>query len=420
MKLQLTAIAAAIALSSNFAIAQTVTSPANLDYVGAEAMPPSYGVDNNTTSEDDVAWSGGLPARGTFNAINGSSFDSELGSMSGSSAVGGTNDSTIDQTTQSGTSAAGNSASVVQSGGDQNESNVVQNKLGQGDALEAEVVQTGNQNRSDINQELSFGAIAKVEQDGDGNLSRINQLGADSNGADVMQTGDDHRSIVEQGTNPGGAQNNNTFVTQTNTDNQSFVRQQWNDNLADVDQNGNSGMSQIWQQSDGNIAMLSDTGTYNESYIRQGETGTSDYNEADVTQGGSYNDSYISQLGGDYNEATVQQTGDYGTSDIFQNGEGNEAKVTQSGDGDVSWIIQEGDDKIATVNQMGSGIAGSEFNESYILQTGAGAHNATVIQDHDPSNGWNNVSTITQTASTVGNAYVEQTGSGNRASTIQY
>ncbi|MGS2745277.1 hypothetical protein ACU6TU_17005 [Halomonas sp. LS-001] len=422
MKTQMTAIAAAIALSSNMAMAQTtVTSPNNLDYIGAQSSPPSYGVDNNNSTLDEGAWgSPGLPSRGTFTATNGiNSFDVELGAMDDSGAADGENDSLIDQTTQSGGAALGNSASVVQINGDENESNVIQNQQGQGDALEAEVVQDGNKNRSDIDQDLSHGAIAKVKQIGNENLSRIDQLGADSNGADVSQSGNSHRSIIEQGTNPGGAQNNNAFVSQTNMENQSFVRQQWDNNYTSVTQNGSNGMSQIWQQSDGNKAVLMDTGMYNESYIRQGDAGTSDLNEANVTQSGANNNSYVSQLVGDSNEADVNQQGNDGMSNIFQDGSSNKADVMQSSDGDISWVIQDGNDKYAKVQQVGSGADG-EFNESYILQTGSGAHTANVYQDHNPSGGWNNVSTITQLGSTIGNAVVNQNGAGNQASTIQY
>ncbi|PKG54861.1 hypothetical protein [Halomonas sp. MES3-P3E] len=419
MKLQLTALGAAIALSSNMAMAQTVTSPNNLDYIGAESSPPSYGVDNKNSNFDNATWVGGLPARITFQATtNGQSFGSELSSMGGSTAFG-ENKSLIEQETQSGGPSIGNSASVVQINGTDNDSSVDQNKQQQGDALEAEVVQSGNENRSDISQDLSYGAIAKVYQTGNGNLSRIDQLGADSNGAEVTQTGDNHRSIVEQGTNPGGAQNNNAFVTQTLMDSQSFVRQQWDGNLAVVAQDGTSGMSQIWQQSDNNVAKLWDTGAYNGSYIRQGVSGTSDYNDANVEQSGEYNDSYISQSVGDFNEADVIQSGDYGKSDIVQTGRQNEADVDQSGGGDISWVIQNGNNQYAKVEQTGSGTAEVEFNESYIMQTGGGTHSADVYQNHYPTSGYNNVSTITQLGSTMGNATVVQNGAGNRASTIQ-
>lgn len=407
MKMQLTTLAAAIAFATSMAAnAQPVTDPNNLDYVGAKDSPPNYGVDNNTTNKDNKAWKH-FPPSGTFNtsvygvysfkAINNDTFTSELNSMAPSVAASGTNESTIDQTTQNGGAAHGNAASVIQSGGSQNESNITQNKRGQGDALQAEVVQNGNKNRSDVKQDLSFGATAKVYQDGDRNLSRVTQLGADNNGAEVNQTGNDHRSIVEQGTNPGGADNNNAFVTQNNTANQSFVRQQWDNNLATVNQNGNNGMSQIWQQSDSNMATLTDTGSDNTSYIRQGDQGH-----------------------GDSNRANVEQHGISGLSHVYQYGDSNIAEVTQRGDGDVSWIIQSGDNKKAIVEQKGSGTAGAEFNESYILQQGSGAHIAEVTQYHDPSNGYNNVSTVTQLGATIGNATVIQNGAGNRASTIQY
>lgn len=142
MKMQLTTLAAAIAFATSMAAnAQPVTDPNNLDYVGAKDSPPNYGVDNNTTNKDNKAWKH-FPPSGTFNtsvygvysfkAINNDTFTSELNSMAPSVAASGTNESTIDQTTQNGGAAHGNAASVIQSGGSQNESNITQNKRGQG------------------------------------------------------------------------------------------------------------------------------------------------------------------------------------------------------------------------------------------------------------------------------------------------
>jgi hypothetical protein len=139
-----------------------------------------------------------------------------------------------------------------------------------------------------------------------------------------------------------------------------------------------------------------------------------------VYQSGIYNDSYVSQLNGNDNKANVNQSGTYGESNVLQNGNSNFADISQSGEGDISWVIQNGDNKSATVEQSGVGVPGAEFNESFIIQSGAGAHTAYVNQAHAPAGGWNNISTITQTGTVNASASVMQTGSGNRASTIQY
>lgn len=421
MKVKMTTIAAAIALSTSFAVnAAPVTDPNNLDYVGAQASPPSYGVDNNTTFLDDGAWPSPLPMPMPFNATGGGTFSSELSSMPGSSAALGDNDSVIDQTTASGLPQSGNAASVMQGNGTQNDSYIRQNKLSSGDTMEVEVEQSGNNNHSDVVQDLNYGATSKVYQTGDGHRSRVTQLGDHSNKAEVQQNGSAQRSIIEQGTKPGGADSNTASVFQSNMNNESFVRQQWDSNDATVIQFGNNGTSKVWQQSDNNIAFLSQGGSDNSSSIRQGVTGSSDNNFAFVVQDGSDNNSGIQQEGGDANIAGTLQIGNDGQSSIFQNGAGNIAGVAQFGVGDVSMVIQEGDSKTALVLQTGVGIAGVEFNESYILQKGTGAHTALVVQDHAPASGWNNVSTITQLNSANGNATVFQSGAGNRASTIQY
>ena len=428
MKLQLTTLAAAVSIAmSASSLAQTpapVSSNVELKYESDMPLQQGggWGVNNensNALNIDDDAWDGSNFGAGDHTRFQ--TFTNSLGSMDPSTVISGANTSLIKQETQAGGAEFGNMASVMQTG-DQNYSNVDQNKQQSGDALEADVYQDGVGNSSDVTQDLSFGAVANVYQQGDRNLSTVTQYGADNNGSDVSQIGDDNRSIVVQGTSPGGATGNNTFVQQNGDSNQSYVFQQWHNNTAMSDQFGDSGMSQIWQAGSGNEAKLKqEAGSeFNTSYILQGQGGVSDNNLAEVTQGGNNNESYVSQLVGDSNKAFVKQTGSYGDSTILQSGALNYANVEQSGVGDISFITQEGSNNEANVTQKGLGIAGQEFNESFILQTGGGSHIATVNQDHAPAGGWNNISTITQISANQGNATVTQVGSGNRASTIQY
>ena len=425
MKMQLTALAAAVSIAmSASSLAQTMQSNVDLEYESATSPQQGggWGVNNensNALNIDDNAWDNSNFGAGDDTRFQ--TFTDSLGSMDPSTVISGENTSFIRQETQAGGAQFGNMASVMQKG-DQNYSNVDQNKQQSGDALEADVYQNGEGNSSIVKQDLSFGAVANVYQYGDRNLSKVDQFGADNNGSDVNQTGNDNRSIVVQGTNPGGATGNNTFVQQNGDSNQSYVFQQWHNNTAMSDQFGDNGMSQIWQAGSGNEAKLKqEAGSeLNTSYILQGQGGVSDNNLADVTQDGNNNESYVSQLVGDGNEAFVKQTGSYGDSTILQSGALNYANVEQSGVGDISFITQEGSNNEANVTQKGLGIAGQEFNESFILQTGGGSHIATVNQDHAPAGGWNNISTITQISANQGNATVTQVGSGNRASTIQY
>ncbi|NDL70218.1 hypothetical protein [Vreelandella alkaliphila] len=416
MKLQLTALAAAVSLAvSGAAFAQqTITEQNNLLYITetAPAQGGGWGLDNLNESMDNDAWNASgfpIPRSTEFTG-----FQNDLNGMTGSTANG--NESVIDQTTNM-SSTTGNVASVLQGGGTDNQSLVIQNKQGTGDALSAYVDQRGNDNVSSVEQDLSYGAIANVFQDGNANQARVSQLGADLNSAQIQQTGNDHKSIIEQGILNGGASGNVAWSEQSGASNQSFIKQGRQNNYAEAQQHGNDGINMMRQRGDDNVAYLDQTGTGNESYVFQDSRPNAAGNFADITQSGSSNDSYADQVGGG-NEITVSQTGNDALSTVFQRGTDNTADVSQSGGFDASNILQFGAGHDATVVQSGSGVYNT-INESHILQTGSASHVASVTQQHVGS-GWNNISTITQDSAVNASATVNQMGSGNRASTIQY
>lgn len=416
MKLQLTALAAAISLTvSSAAFAQqTITEQNNLQYntVTSPAQGGGWGLDNLNESMDNDAWNASgfpIPRNGEF-----SGFQTGLNNMLGSTANG--NESVIDQTTNL-SSTTGNVASVLQGGGTDNQSLVIQNKQGTGDALSTYVDQRGDANASSVEQDLSYGAIANVFQNGTANQARVSQLGADLNSAQIQQTGSDHKSIIEQGILNGGASGNVAWSDQSGVSNQSFIKQGRQNNYAEAQQHGVDGINMMRQRGDDNVAYLDQTGMGNESYVFQDSRTAAAGNFADITQTGSSNDSYADQVGGG-NEVTVLQTGNDALSTVYQRGAGNSADVSQSGGFDASNILQFGNDHEAVVVQSGNGFYNT-INESHILQTGSASHVAEVTQTHVGS-GWNNISTITQNSAVNASATVNQMGSGNRASTIQY
>ncbi|AVI61907.1 curlin-associated protein [Halomonas sp. GFAJ-1] len=416
MKLQMTALAAAVSLAlSGAAFAQqTVQEQNNLQYnsVTSPAQGGGWGLDNLNTPIDNDAWTTSgfpIPRNGEF-----SGFQGDLDAMTGSTANG--NESTINQTTTL-SSTTGNVASVLQGGGTDNQSTVTQNKTGTGDALSAYVDQQGNDNVSSVEQDLSYDATANVFQDGNANQARVTQLGANQNRAQISQTGADHKSIIEQGILTGGASGNVAWSEQSGAANESFIKQGRQDNYADAQQHGNDGLNMMRQRGNDNDAYLMQTGNDNESYVFQDSRNAGAGNSAVITQSGSDNDSYADQVGGG-NEVTVTQSGNDALSTIYQRGDNNVADVSQSGGFDASNILQFGDGHEANVIQSGNGVYNT-INESHILQTGSASHFASVTQQHVGS-GWNNISTITQDSAANASATVNQMGSGNRASTIQY
>ena len=125
--------------------------------------------------------------------------------------------------------------------------------------------------------------------------------------------------------------------------------------IAFIQQVGANDVSEIFQNSTGNIAQTFQQGTAlgNVALIDQGFTAGGDSNFAESVQLGDDNFSEIEQnLGaaGGSNSAIVLQENDSNSSSILQDGTGNSANVSQF-DGSTSVVSQVGDGNSITVIQ---------------------------------------------------------------------
>jgi len=228
-----------------------------------------------------------------------------------------------------------NSATVTQ----ENESTADSRVFQDSDNSSATVDQDGTDLYSDVDQQISEYGEAVVDQSGAGHRSRILQNGAYDSYAEVIQTGDTNTAFINQADVGGPAEQNNAYIEQNGDDNQSAIRQLSSNNIADSYQEGSLNESYIVQRAGsglGHYAESAQYGTENYSEIDQGSLGTTTNHEAYLEQDGDYNKSYITQNGStgnfiadvtqysDNNYSEVVQTGvNDGTATVMQNGNGN-------------------------------------------------------------------------------------------------
>jgi len=246
------------------------------------------------------------------------------------------------------------------------------------------------QSTSTVTQSGANGATANVHQTGSNSSTVTQNTGAggpfDPLSADVRQNGQGNNSTVLQT----GAGASNAYVTQVGDSNNSYLEQQRVGDNANVSQRGYNGYSSVQQigenanaGDDGNVGVLQRASSLNAvSYIVQGGRG----NSASVDQGGDTNFSSIRQNTGQLadhpdttNSANATQLGSYNTSYIYQgetNGlsANNDANLTQTGDSNMSYITQNDDGNSADVTQASYG------NTSTVTQSGGGMV-ATVLQN---------------------------------------
>lgn len=309
MKLQLTAIAAALALASSMAAmaASPVATQTNLHSV-------PWGVNNWNYPQDNNAWNDTAPPQNVFPTARDSLNTINSGSLSSANGIN------KEATTQTG---PGNTASTVQTNAN-NESII--NQTSQTGGHFADTDQSGRKNYSRVTQELGEGGVVNTLQTGKRNNSVVDQYGSVDNGADVFQQGDDNASYIRQGGPGGAADRNGAWVNQLGSNNESYIGQtHGDDNTAYVDQNGIDGTSFIIQRGSTNEAHLFQdiTANNNESYILQDNRG--------YTFGGGHYAS-VTQSGGADNVATVTQLGQAQAtahSTVNQNGTGNQVSVLQ-------------------------------------------------------------------------------------------
>ena len=338
---------------------------------------------------------------------------------------GDLNTSTVFQlnTNRSSVGSPGGPDNGVIQNGNRNDSEVYQGVSGATgfNFLQAKVIQTGDDNNSFISQSNS-GSVnanggvfpnvtaAQVEQVGNFNISSVVQTGARGGqsfgnlNVGVLQDGDDNLSRIEQ-TNVSSINSQASIanVTQNQDGNDSFIQQ-----------SSGSGLINVTQTSDDTSGMVSGTAVANAI-----SGGTDDVRA---------NFSRVIQSGTGRTEATLTQTGLGNLSDIRQNAPGtvadlaSQATVTQNGEDQSSFIEQNGTNDIAFVDQIGGArnvsrlqqLAGGVGNEANIEQFGSDGE-STVEQS-----GTDNTANLLQAAMTDGNfSSIIQSGSENTANVFQ-
>lgn len=292
-----------------------------------------------------------------------------------------------------------------------NFSNVDQSGNGENSA---DLIQTGQLNRSDIRQSNASGvATAMVVQDGIFNNSDIKQTAASAAIVNQLGTYGDNDSLIEQNADGASATVNQFGNTTSNgpsfPTNQSLILQN-DEATASVTQTGSQNFSDIDQRAGANkatatvIQTTAPAGIGSNDPLNSSTIIQSAQTSAFVNQIGQGNTSMVMQSGanttpgnGFASAVEVNQLGFNGNSSVTQSGKGNEAGVMQLAGSEFaeSLIEQGGNDNLARVEQ------GGLRNMSDIFQTGSN-NTATVGQYSD-----NNFSTV------------NQSGNGNTATVTQ-
>ncbi|MHA3842316.1 hypothetical protein ACX0GZ_14000 [Sphingomonas aestuarii] len=294
------------------------------------------------------------------------------------------------------------------------------------------VVQVGNNNSSDIDQNPTTWSEAAVSQFGNNNISNLRQETLGTNGgnenssASVLQDGDRNSSTLTQtsGTTPSLLIAN---VNQNGDDNSSMLTQTGADNSASLLQDGNRNASMINQSGVGGNVDVEQFGNENDSFVTQESGATAIVRQEEIgnnfgrprtDRGGEpvrANYSTINQGGGAAGAvADVDQRGQLNLSRVTQNGGAAQAEVTQIGIFNESTVTQNGASE-AEVYQGGA----YGDNRSVVTQNVGGA-SAIVDQRADrtdPTYFPTNDSTITQDSAAT--ADVGQLGQQNVSSVAQ-
>ncbi|MBF56955.1 hypothetical protein KF947_11525 [Halomonas sp. FeN2] len=344
MKLQLTVIAAAIALSA---------SAASL----ADARDPVYEVNGNTMNNGKGAFDqqgvirSDMDGWSSLNIDNGTAgvreTDHEQINQTGStlnSAQAGTEQySEIIQSGPYGGSSTGNEAYVDQGqNGGGSEENVSLIKQINGSTNKATVYQKGN----------GFNESRVVQINGDANTAAVNQYGMNDQ-SDISQSYGDHNTAT---VNQYNGEYNQSIIIQRNGDWNKATVEQRNSNWSDsyIEQNGFNNTADVSQRNNSD---------YSDSIIRQ----SGDYNEAEVDQQNNSDQtwSFIEQRDNNHLAEVTQNNADLSASYIYQGGNsgGHEAYVTQQNEySSVSMVRQNGTTAIANHTQTGgSGNVASSY-----------------------------------------------------------
>ncbi|MBC8155022.1 MAG: hypothetical protein H7Z72_19180 [Bacteroidetes bacterium] len=277
------------------------------------------------------------------------------------------NTSTI---TQTGDSQGGNSATIKQIG----TSNATATQVGHNNNTTIDQINNGGrsglsfENNATVNQGVggaAFDNTANITQRGHTNTGTATQIGSSheafidqqsalTNGkATIDQSGTNHfASIVQNGStvppsSPGATDNGN-----------------FGPNMATVIQSGADQIAFVTQLTDGNTAMVEQSGTSNDARVNQGTAGETPGSAGDhkalVQQLGTNGDTFIEQTGR-ANEAKTYQTANDNRIEVRQSNGLNVAAMSQ----------QDGDSNRANITQSGNNNVLKGLSDEYGRQSGS-------------------------------------------------
>ncbi|MAY23279.1 MAG: curlin [Flavobacteriaceae bacterium] len=284
------------------------------------------------------------------------------------------------------------------------------------DNSDAWTQQTGNENKSMINQDAgpngTDGHYAMNEQEGDRNESFIGQSGAGArNSARALQVGNDNQSKQMQvATDVSGGTGNDAGVVQgeagiaRRTAVASEADAQWSSIIANV---YSTGSLPLYAPTQGNKAKQTQVGAGNSAGMMQygGDVGASNYGEQE--QVGDGNAAGMVQThyypGDDSNYSKQLQVGNSNTAGLVVAGSGHKAFQNQDGDSNTALSYQAGKDQKLNTHQFGA--------DNVAYSTQMGADNAALIVQYDGQS-----YTVEQNA---GAAFGDFSVGGNQADILQ-
>lgn len=225
----------------------------------------------------------------------------------------------------------------------------------------ANVWQSGTEQYSDILQQGANGGgeggnEAYVRQGGELNESRIRQINGSDNYAKVDQDGQQDRSFIQQY----NGDDNEAYVEQNGEQNESVIWQNGNENYAKVEQKNStlsdSYIEQVGSYNEAKVTQLNNS-DLSDSIIRQTGTDNTAYVDQQLNSRETW--SFIEQRGEDHLAEVTQRNADLSASYIIQVGyngvgQGHEATVTQTNEeASLSMIRQRGSKAIANHTQTG-------------------------------------------------------------------
>jgi len=324
----------------------------------------------------------------------------------------GTSQSTL--TDQNGTA---NLARVMQTG------NVNGNQALSGQLNFAEVEQTGFNNQSTIFQEGDYNNAmidqnaATIEQDGEDNSAYTLQTW-DNSDASTVQSGTGNISEIGQNAGPEDSQGQFAIVSQTGNDNQSRVEQ---DNAAGSDarnvalttQLGDNNLAEQIQEAEGSVG--------NRAQINQGTNGTVTVSSDAFTRLGD-----VSGFDGSVGNFLVVENSESGVAFQNQSGDDNDALIAQASSeagSNNAAQIQDGNENSAFISQSFFAVGGTD-NVGRQMQTGnnnAASLNQDGADHASLQDQWGDDNTAVASQAGMGNnSNMFQVGIGSYGRTLQH